>query len=308
MSIKTKTKKFNIGTIGSVKIDLKVTKFIGGKGPKALIINGIHGDEYTGLLVVEKLLKKMKKLKGEVWVISSANPLAMVNNTRENPVDNLDLNRNFPGDMGQGLTQKLAATLLSIAKEADFVLDFHTFSDPTVVTGIFMNTGKKRIDAKMLSFLKLFDPDVAWRLNLSTKDEQKYTGALGPVLAFAGVPNIAIELPPAWIVSDEQIDRSVAGVLRILNDLGITRVPSPKESGDLNVINLKTTFSEGSGIFISKRQLLDKVKKGDVVGELVDLSTFSKKRIRAMHSGVLVILKHNHLVGSGDRLFAVGKQ
>lgn len=307
MKIRKTIEKINIGQVGTMSLDIFVHKFKGSKkGPKALILNGIHGDEFTGLLVADRLLNKLKDFKGELWLITSANPLATAMQKRTNPTDNIDLNRVFPGNAEKGLTSRIANKIFEIASQTSFVIDFHTFPDPTVLTGIFMNVGNKKIDKEMMKQLTAFDPDVVWRLNIKTEQERKYATALGPRLALSGIPNIAIELPQAWQASEEQINRAVEGTIRVLNNLGITDIPTKKGSTELTVNDFFEVHSDSSGIFIPTVELLQKVKKGQTVGQLLNIKTMRKTNIKSPKSGQLVVLKNNQLVMTGDRLFSIG--
>jgi len=300
--------KIKIGQAGAVGIDLPVIKFIGKKkGNKALIVCGMHGDEYTGLLVVNKILERIDDVVGELWIIPSANPLAQALGLRINPLDLFDLNRKFPGDKDKELTDRLAATIYKIAKQMDAVIDFHTFSDPTVVTSIFMNCGSDKVKKKTLNFIKLFDPDIVWELNINSKDELKFVTALGPKLSFEGVPNIAVELPQHYQITEEQLNRTVEGTIKVLNNLKITEIKSIVIGRKLVFVKTCEFDSDISGMFISTRNLMEKVKKGDVVGKVVNITNFKKTIIRVHENGVLMVLKNNQFVFTGDRLFTVGK-
>jgi len=300
--------KIKIGQAGAVNIEIPVIKFVGKKpGKKALILCGVHGNEYTGLVVINKILERIKDINGELWIIPSANPLAQALNIRVNPLDFFDLNRKFPGDKKSELTDRLAATVFEIAKNMDMVLDFHTFEDPTVVTNIFMNCGTGEVKKRTLSFIKLFDPDIVWELNIASKAELKFVTALGPKLSFEGVPNVAVELPQLADISQEQIDRAIDGSIKILNSLKITEIEGVVKSRDLLFVEHIELDSDLSGIFTSDKKLMDKVTKGETVGHIVDITTFKKTPIKAHESGVLMVLKNNQFVCTGGRLFTVGK-
>ncbi len=306
--MKKKITKIKIGQAGAVCLEIPVLKITGSKrGKKALIVCGIHGNEYTGLLVISNLLERIKDIKGELWIIPSANSLAQALNSRINPLDLYDLNRKFPGNKSKEPTDRIAAEIFDIAKNMDAVLDFHTFEDPTVVTNIFMNCGSNETKKKTLEFIKFFDPDIVWEMNIKSKDELKYVTALGPKLSFAGVPNIATELPQLYNISSEQMERAVDGTIKVLNSLEITKLSDVKKSRKLLFVEHKELDSDISGIFIAKRKLLDKVKKGDIVGFVIDITTFKKTQIRSHENGVLMVLKDNQFVTTGGRLFTVGK-
>src|SRR5690242_1102898 len=74
-----------------------------GRGkPVGLITAGVHGDEGPwGSWAIHKLLEQTSPddLQGTLRVVPVANPLAMEADARNAPLDMLDLNRVFPGNM-----------------------------------------------------------------------------------------------------------------------------------------------------------------------------------------------------------------
>lgn len=101
----------------------------GDGGPTALIVAGVHGDEGPwGAWAIRKLLEAVPAadLLGTVRVIPVANPLAMQADARCAPVDQLDLNRAFPGSATGSYTERLAAAIVAHALPgADYVIDLH---------------------------------------------------------------------------------------------------------------------------------------------------------------------------------------
>jgi predicted deacylase len=102
---------------------------VGTGRPLALITAGIHGDEGPwSAWALHKMLAEvpMDGLRGSLRVVPVANPLAMEADTRNAPLDMLDLNRVFPGDPNGSHTERLAAALVAHAVDgADVVIDIH---------------------------------------------------------------------------------------------------------------------------------------------------------------------------------------
>jgi predicted deacylase len=102
---------------------------VGQGKPIALVTAGIHGDEGPwGAWAIRKLLEStpQRALAGTLRIVPCANPLAMQADARNAPLDTLDLNRSFPGNLDGSHTEVLAATLVQEAVQgADFVIDLH---------------------------------------------------------------------------------------------------------------------------------------------------------------------------------------
>ncbi|MFN8583575.1 MAG: succinylglutamate desuccinylase/aspartoacylase family protein, partial [Gemmatimonadaceae bacterium] len=66
-------------------------------GPTVGVSAMIHGDELEGLLMARELYRQIDpaQLRGALWILGVANPLAMESITRNTPIDMLDMNRLF---------------------------------------------------------------------------------------------------------------------------------------------------------------------------------------------------------------------
>src|SRR5260221_5190914 len=118
-----------IGAGAAVRqIDLAIGSVGTGK-PTALISAGIHGDEGPwGAWAIHKLLDavSVSDLRGSIRVVPVANPLAMEADLRNATLDQLDLNRVFPGNSDGSYTERVAAALAMHALAgADIVIDIH---------------------------------------------------------------------------------------------------------------------------------------------------------------------------------------
>jgi uncharacterized protein len=125
---KIKWEEHIINAGSSTDSSLKIGR-IGKKRPTALIVAGIHGDEqpWSGL-AIRKMLGTVREseLIGSINVIPMANPYATENDSRVSPLDNLDLNRIFPGDKNGSHSERIASSIVSEAmNEVDVVIDLH---------------------------------------------------------------------------------------------------------------------------------------------------------------------------------------
>jgi len=112
---------------GSILIPVCVVK--NGDGPCALITGGNHGDEYEGPLAVADIAPSLRpeQVTGTVILIPAMNHPAFLAGTRVSPLDQVNMNRAYPGLPDGTPSQKIAdyfqRTLLPMA---DVVLDFHS--------------------------------------------------------------------------------------------------------------------------------------------------------------------------------------
>jgi len=236
----------------------------------------------------------------------AANPLAQALQQRVSPNDFHDLNRVFPGNADTDFTQRIASKIVDLCKGADAVVDLHTFQDEAPIVAIFMNSGTKATRTKIMAMIKAFSPEAVWKLNFASKEEAKLAGALGPILANMGIPNFAVEMPECFSISDRQIEHVKDGLLRVLSNVGVLKAPTKIKTPEPSVFNRVKVRVNNAGLFIPTKKLLSKVKKGEVVGQLIKLPLFDTESMCAPCDGVLLVMRTRDLVSTSDVVFSIG--
>lgn len=101
-----------------------------GEGYPFVVFNvATHGDEYQPVVAVEEFLQNFNPndlIIGKVR-FTIANPAALRVGKR---FLYSDLNRAYPGNMQDQGENKIAAQMLELVKDADYVIDLHTAPDP----------------------------------------------------------------------------------------------------------------------------------------------------------------------------------
>jgi len=112
---------------GTIEIPIIVVK--NGEGPTLLLTGGVHGDEYEGPIAISRLAQTLDpaKVQGRVIMMPAVNVPAVLADTRFTPIDNVDINRCFPGNAKGTFSYMLAHFLDSvILPMADLSIDMHT--------------------------------------------------------------------------------------------------------------------------------------------------------------------------------------
>lgn len=123
-----------VGTIslpvsGTEPVRIPILVLRNGDGPTVLMTGAVHGDEYDGPVALSNLARELtpERIRGRLIVIPFLNRMALQAAQRTSPLDNLDLNRSFPGDPrgtpSQVLAHWVATRLVTLA---DAVIDSHT--------------------------------------------------------------------------------------------------------------------------------------------------------------------------------------
>lgn len=112
---------------GAIMIPITVIR--NGEGPTALLTGANHGDEYEGPVALQALAHELepRQIRGRVIIVPYMNYPAFRAATRVSPIDNVNLNRAFPGAPDGTATMKIADYFTEIlVPMADIVLDYHS--------------------------------------------------------------------------------------------------------------------------------------------------------------------------------------
>jgi len=144
---------------GFLPIPIVVVK--NGEGPTALFSSGNHGDEYEGQLAVTNLVKFLEPsmIRGRVILLPMANYPAALAGRRVSPIDDVNMNRVFPGDPDGTVTRQIAHYIDSeLIPLADLVIDLHSGGSSLnyVPTALAKQSADPALYQKQLAALRAF--------------------------------------------------------------------------------------------------------------------------------------------------------
>lgn len=96
--------------------------------PCLAVVGGVHGDEYDGIRAAQRLAAQQAPdmLDGTLIVIPVANPSSFAAGQRPTAIDNVDLNRVFPGKADGGVSERLAHRLTgAVLRHMDLIFTLH---------------------------------------------------------------------------------------------------------------------------------------------------------------------------------------
>ena len=104
----------------------------GKPGPTLLFLGGVHGNEQSGAVYLQKFAKDLQEGNinldsGKIIIIHTANKCGFERNSRYVPgVEYDDINRNFPKEKNSKKCRgPISTTILTEVEKADIVFDFH---------------------------------------------------------------------------------------------------------------------------------------------------------------------------------------
>jgi predicted deacylase len=276
-----------------------------GDGPTIGISGAIHGNEPTGTEIILELYRRLQTLpiKGRLLLLPVANPRAYAQNRRFTPLDELNLNREFPGDRSGNYTQQLAAAITTEFLEIiDVHLDFHSGTDRPTVDYVYIWTDE--------ALSRSFGSPVLYRPQ-QNREGTTFGGTTKVVTVDRRkIPVVVVELGGGIVDQRPYVERGIAGLLNMLRQLRVIDgepTPPPKQTV---VRAIKTVRPTMAGLLETLAPPLgETIRRGDLLGRVVSPYTFEVlEEIATPYERGIMILSHlgRNLVESGDYGYMVG--
>ena len=292
-----------------VEEELKVKKnhlapdFPTGNEKRICIVSGLYGDELQGQYICYEVIRRIKleyeNLTGIVDVYPSLNPMGLDSKTREIPGSGIDMNSIFPGSKLGALGEYTASCIFDDIRGADVCIDLHA-SNLYVheIPQVRMNDDK--VD-ELLPIARCLNVDMIW----IHPSNSVLNGSLAYSLNEVGVRSVVIESGVAYRINQPFCNGIVDGLFALMKEYGIWKgkTVTPKQilvtyDKDIRYIN-----AESSGIFIPGVRLFARVKKGDVIGTVVNVITGAiEEVVYASGEGMICSLRDYPVIEEGSLL------
>ena len=284
-----------------------------GDGPGAILTGANHGDEYEGPIALQDLANRIDidRVQGRVIIIPMLNFPAFQAAQRVSPIDQLNMNRVFPGKPKGSVTELIADYITNaLLPMCDYVLDIHS-------------------GGKTLEFL----PFAAYH---ELEDKSQQAACEAATLAFAAPYYISLIEIDAGGMYDTQAEEM--GKVFVSTELGGggTATPATAEIGKRGVHNFLVhagildaeiiqppqpsikldmtqdgayVFAEHNGLLEPCVGLGDKVRKGDLIARVHSTERTGTKPVDYLASsdGMIVGRHFPSLIKIGDFMNVIAR-
>lgn len=298
---------------GWIPLPLTVIRGVA-RGPTVLLLGGVHGDEYEGQIALSKIARALEPqgVAGTLILLSSTNLPAALANNRLSPVDNVNLNRAFPGDVSGTPTQMIAHYIEEVLLPmCDYVIDLHSGGSsleylPCVRARLSSNAGIRQRTLQMVrafdaEFGVLFRPAKAEPRTMSAACERK------------GVVYINPETGGGARVGRTALQAAHEGTLRCLLALGmIEDAPAAPAGGATRTATLvpgaSLVYSDTDGVWEPLVELGEAVTPGQVLAAVYNLKKpwLEPQLVSGSIAGTVLCRRAAAWVEVGDCLFEIG--
>lgn len=275
-------------------------------GPVLLVTAGVHPSEYPGMEAAMRLMNGTQPEdleQGTLIVVPIVNTVAFeAAEVNANPIDNLNLNRIFPGDPNGTISHQLARRLLEIAEKADYIVDLHggDASESLRPFTIWHKTDNSEVDQITERMAQLFNTEAIWLM-----EDLAYGGTFLDQVAAMGKPAVISEAGKLGTYEESDIQVHVKGLENVMRYLGF-KEGEPEVTPGLEqkvYTEFWSVFSTRGGIVYPYAKPGDQVTEGQVLGEIKNIHGEVLEELRSPADGVVRIHFPRRVVNSGAPVF-----
>jgi len=273
-------------------------------GPRVAVTAGIHGAEYVSIAVLRGVVQSLDPaaIRGSVVAVLTANPAAFAaRSIYVNPVDGLNLNRQFPGDPSGSASLRLAHWLTAnVITGSDVYVDMHCgdMNEALVsFTGI-EETGDAAVDARARELAEAY--------GLRYLLVGPLAGSTTTTAAGLGIPAVLGEVGGQGRWPRDDVELHAAGFRRLLHAAGVLD-DAPAQPGFATETLGQEAWMRASttGYWHPTVDVGERVAAGTVVGEVQDPFGAMLERPVAPIDGVVIFLVSSLAMNAGDPLLAL---
>lgn len=275
------------------------------KGKTILITGGIHGCEYTAIETVIELSKELnpKDVKGKIIIIHPVNTQAFKKKVSAViPEDNKNLNREFPGHMEGTITEKVSHFIENEChNQCDFYIDLHGGDLYEMATNFVYYPGiaKDSVIEESKIVASLLNVDYMVKSGAKTGS---YNYA-----AIKDIPSILIEKGGRGLWSKEEINDYKDDILRVLKHFNVLDGEIKQDKEPINITEAIYLESTCNGCWYPKVKAGQKVKEGEILGEVKDFFGNIIEVHYAKINGVVLYMTVSLSIEENEPLVAYGK-
>lgn len=276
-----------------------------GKGdPAACILGSVRGNEMQQMYICSQLVKILKELETKncinagknILVIPVVNGMGMNVKRRFFGVEDIDINRTFPGKKSGDTTDRIAAGVFEKVREYAYGIQLTSFymSGEFVPHVRMMETGFQNVSLANLfglPYVVVRKPTPIDTKTLNYNWQNKMTAAF------------SVYTNKNDSIDEKSARQALAAILRFLTRMGMIRYES--HSGYISHVimeeDLTDVHTPEAGIFMGLVEPGEDVRYGNIIAEIIDPCEGTvKETIKAPTDGIVFFAHKEALISQGD--------
>jgi predicted deacylase len=279
-------------------------------GPILALVAGTHGYEYTSILALPRVLRRLdpRSMKGAVILVHMANPPAFYERRIYRNADGKNLNRVYPGKADGTQTERIAdAITREVIDKATHLVDMHCGDGNESLRpySYWQVSGDARLDqaGRELALAYGLDHIVIDRERPKDPGRSLYTANTA---VLRGKPAITVESGGMGLTDEASVAAQEAGALSVIAQLGIQDLPSVRVEKALYFDRAEVLTAPASGVWRWSVEKMQSVAEGTLIGRVHDVFGGPLAEVRAPFAGEVLYVVVTPPVTKGEPLAFVG--
>lgn len=273
-------------------------------GPTLVLTAGVHGCEYVGIVALRILFEQTapETLQGRLLLLPLLNAGGFFQGRKRIvPEDGKNLNRVFPAPANGSRSEQIAWTVQEqVYPEADFLLDLHGGDSNEAMTPLVFFPGDAAPAVTERSRAAAGHLEVGYRVPAST------TNGLYSCAARRGIPALLLEIGGLGCWSQDQVQQELRSIRSLMGFLGMGTA-ARVHRGQQEAAETVYVESDADGLWFPRVHADQKIRKGDILGQLENLDGAPLQTVRAKFDGVVWYHTVTLGVSRGESLVAYGR-
>jgi predicted deacylase len=277
------------------------------EGPTLVLASGLHGCEYEGGEAMRRTCRDLdlRQLRGTLVCVPAVNVPAFEVAAWASPIDNLILNKVFPGREEGSLTEKIAYTFWNeVVAQASHLLDFHAGGQDKVITPFvayrIMRNGEALQTEEVEEFARATGIDLLWRHRGDAK------GLVTFEALKRGIPALIVEVGGGMHCREESVELNKKVIYNVMRFLDMMD-GDPELPDKWTVVDGVHTYCQTAGLFQPVVKLREHVTRGTIIGHVTDLFGEVIESIEAPYDGIVCQIRTFPVVQAGENVVQVGE-
>jgi uncharacterized protein len=289
-------------------------------GPVVWLTGCAHGDEVGGIVIIQEIFKKLKKmplLRGSIYAFPMMNPFGFETTSRTISLSKEDLNRSFPGNKNGTLAERLANLIFTTIKRTtpSVVIDLHNDWRKSIPYANIDPYGVS-VNQETHEMVRAFAEKsglVVINEELDSSDSIEWERTLTGSLIMQGIPALTLEMGESYVVNEENVEYGIKAIWSILAYADMTEplvepfsYKIPQSIRDRRLRYSHHPVSSSTGIIRFNVAPGDVVKKGQPVAKIISAFGKLQETITAPEAGIVLGYADSSVAYPGVPVMAFG--
>jgi uncharacterized protein len=305
---------YEVGEVAGFPLRIPLSVINGAKsGPTLCVTSGLHGCEYDSIEAAIRLTNAFTpdQLSGRLIVLPIINIQSFLQKIPfVNPLDNVNMNRNFPGDERGTISKRMAHRIFSeLVMQSNFLIDLHGGDlTESIQSHVMVKiTGNNDIDEQSRKMADAFDIPYVWELAVSgITDYPTYPkGTITYEAPIRGIPSVTAEAGERGTLEEENVKVLFDGMVNVMRQLKMINQAPVQMKKKMVLQRGAVVVPANGGLFYPSVACGDIVDMGTKLGVVKDLRGKVKETLTAPKRGVIFSLTPLMPVNPGEFIILI---